>query len=74
MVEIDKVCFGIILLFSLIEFFVNISASIKTLAQIISEGLGLGDKPDYVSVKALSTLIKKETAVYTVKMKAWKKI
>ena len=39
----------------------------KTLAQIIAEGLGLNDKPDYVSVKALTTLIKKETAVYMVK-------
>ena len=36
----------------------------KTLAQIISEGLGLGDKPDYVSVKAMSTVIKKDSAVY----------
>ncbi|CAF0927115.1 unnamed protein product [Adineta ricciae] len=37
---------------------------IKTLSQIISEGLGLGDKPDYISVKAMTTLIKKDTAVY----------
>jgi len=46
-----------------------ILAPIKTLSQIISEGLGLGDKPDYVSVKAMSTLIKKDTAVYMVKKK-----
>jgi len=39
----------------------------KTLGQIISEGLGLNDKPDYVNVKAISTLIKKDTAVYMVK-------
>lgn len=38
----------------------------KTLSQIISEGLGLGDKPDYVSVKAMTTVIKKDTAVYMV--------
>ncbi len=45
-----------------------ISAPIKTLSQIISEGLGLGDKPDYFSVKAITTLIKKDTAVYMVKI------
>ena len=38
----------------------------KTLSQIISEGLGLGDKPDYVSVKAMTTVLKKDTAVYMV--------
>jgi len=42
----------------------NRPATFKTLAQIVAEGLGLGDKPDYVSVKAMSTLVKKETAVY----------
>ena len=41
-------------------------AAMKTLSQIISEGLGLGDKPDYVSVKAMTTVIKKDTAVYMV--------
>ncbi len=44
-----------------------ISAPIKTLSQIISEGLGLNDKPDYVSVKAMTTIIKKDTIVYMVK-------
>lgn len=43
-------------------------APLKTLAQIIVEGLGLGDKPDYVSVKAMSTVIKKDTAVYMVSL------
>jgi replication factor A1 len=38
----------------------------KTFSQIISEGLGLGDKPDYVNVKAMTTIIKKDTAVYMV--------
>ncbi|UJR37326.1 hypothetical protein I4U23_030034 [Adineta vaga] len=42
----------------------NRQTPMKTLSQIISEGLGLGDKPDYVSVKAINTLIKKDTAVY----------
>lgn len=41
-------------------------AVMKTLAQIITEGLGLGDKPDYVSVKAMTTMIKKDNAVYMV--------
>ncbi|CAM4870960.1 unnamed protein product [Rotaria socialis] len=36
----------------------------KTLSQVITEGIGLGDKPDYVSVKAVITIIKKDTAVY----------
>ncbi|CAF1214168.1 unnamed protein product [Adineta steineri] len=42
----------------------NRPTAVKTLAQIIAEGLGLGDKPDYVSVKAMSTLMKKDQAVY----------
>jgi len=42
----------------------NRQTTFKTLSQIIAEGLGLGDKPDYVGVKALCTLIKKETVVY----------
>jgi len=62
--EIDKVVFSF---FSSSNLFKIILAPIKTLSQIISEGLGLGDKPDYVSVKAMSTLIKKDTAVYMVK-------
>lgn len=41
----------------------------KTLSQVISEGLGLGDKPDYVSIKAMATLLKKENAVYMVNSK-----
>ena len=45
---------------------VYLSAVMKTLAQIITEGLGLGDKPDYVSVKAMTTMIKKDNAVYMV--------
>lgn len=44
----------------------NRQTAMKTLSQIISEGLGLGDKPDYVSVKAMSTVMKKDTAVYMV--------
>jgi hypothetical protein len=40
----------------------------KTLSQIITDGIGLGDKPDYVSVKAMTTVIKKDTAVYMVKV------
>ncbi|CAF2246060.1 unnamed protein product [Rotaria magnacalcarata] len=36
----------------------------KTLSQVIADGIGLGDKPDYVSVKAVVTLIKKDSAVY----------
>lgn len=38
----------------------------KTLSQVVSEGLGLGDKPDYFSVKALGTTMKKDSAVYMV--------
>jgi hypothetical protein len=49
-------------------FIIIISAAMKTFSQIASEGLGLGDKPDYVSVKAISTLIKKDAAVYMVKI------
>lgn len=44
----------------------NRQTPFKTLSQIISEGLGLGDKPDYVSVKGMATLVKKDTAVYMV--------
>ena len=44
----------------------NRQTPFKTFSQIISEGLGLGDKPDYVSVKAMATVMKKETAVYMV--------
>ena len=44
----------------------NRQAPFKTLAQIIAEGLGLGDKPDYINVKALLTIIKKDSAVYMV--------
>jgi hypothetical protein len=40
----------------------------KTLSQISSEGLGLSDKPDYISVKAMITSIKKDTVVYMVKI------
>ncbi|CAF4765905.1 unnamed protein product [Rotaria sp. Silwood1] len=42
----------------------NRQTVIKTLSQIVAEGLGLGDKPDYVSVKAITTIIKKDTAIY----------
>ncbi|CAF1163449.1 unnamed protein product [Adineta ricciae] len=42
----------------------NRQAPFKTLAQIIAEGLGRGDKPDYINVKALLTIIKKDSAVY----------
>ena len=38
----------------------------KTIAQIASEGLGLGDRPDYISVKAMCVTIRKDSAVYTV--------
>lgn len=38
--------------------------AIKTFSQVATEGLGLGDKPDYFSIKAMSTAIKKESAVY----------
>lgn len=44
----------------------NRQTPLKTLAQIISEGLGSSDKPDYVSVKAMTTFLKKDTAVYMV--------
>jgi hypothetical protein len=44
-----------------------ISAPIKTISQITSKGLGLGDKPDYVCVKAMITSIKKDNLVYMVK-------
>jgi len=42
----------------------NRQTAMKTFSQIVAEGLGLGDKPDYVSVKAMTTVIKKDTAVY----------
>ena len=41
----------------------------KTFSQVITEGLGLGDKPDYFGVKAMATVIKKDTAVYMVNEK-----
>jgi hypothetical protein len=47
----------------------NRQTAFKTFSQVISEGLGLGDKPDYVNVKAMSTVIKKDTAVYMVNRK-----
>ncbi len=64
MLAVDKVCYSLVLFL-----FIHcvISAPIKTLSQIIAEGLGLSDKPDYISVKALCTLIKRDTAVYMVK-------
>jgi hypothetical protein len=46
----------------------NILAPTKTFSQVIAEGLGLNDKPDYFNVKAMSTMIKKDTAVYMVTM------
>ncbi|CAF1157972.1 unnamed protein product [Rotaria sordida] len=39
-------------------------SAFKTFSQIIAEGLGLDDEPDYVNVKAMSTLIKKDTVAY----------
>jgi hypothetical protein len=47
----------------------NRQTAFKTFSQVISESLGLGDKPDYVNVKAMSTVIKKDTAVYMVNRK-----
>ncbi len=44
----------------------NRQTAFKTFSQIISEGLGLSDKPDYFNIKALNTFIKKDTAVYMV--------
>lgn len=41
----------------------------KTLSQIVTDGLGLNDKPDYFSVKAMATVIKKDSAVYMVRKK-----
>ena len=66
MLAVDKVCYPTLLC----SFHNDLPflAPIKTLSQIISEGLGLGDKPDYISVKAMTTLIKKDTAVYMVKL------
>lgn len=46
------------------------SAPTKTLSQIISEGLGLGDKADYMNVKAVATVIKKDSVVYMVRKKS----
>jgi len=48
----------------------NRQAPFKTFAQIVADGIGLSDKPDYVNVKAMSTLIKKDTAVYMVNKKS----
>ncbi|CAF1246914.1 unnamed protein product [Rotaria sordida] len=42
----------------------NQQVPFKTLSQINTEGLGLNDKPDYINIKATTTLIKKDTAVY----------
>ncbi|CAF3669774.1 unnamed protein product [Rotaria sp. Silwood1] len=42
----------------------NQQAPFKTFSQITAEGLGLNDKPDYINVKAIITVIKKDTAVY----------
>ncbi|UJR08912.1 hypothetical protein I4U23_013166 [Adineta vaga] len=42
----------------------NRQTPFKTFSQIITEGLGLSDKPDYINVKALATIIKKDSAVY----------
>lgn len=36
----------------------------KTFAQIVSEGIGSTDKPEYVMVKAICTSIKKDSVVY----------
>jgi hypothetical protein len=47
----------------------NRQAPFKTFSQIIADGIGSSDKPDYVNVKAMSTLIKKDTAVYMVSKK-----
>ncbi|CAF1562798.1 unnamed protein product [Rotaria magnacalcarata] len=42
----------------------NQQAPFKTLAQITAEGIGLNDKPDYINVKCIITLIKKDSVVY----------
>ncbi len=52
----------------------NRQMAFKTFSQMISEGLGLNDKPDYFSIKAMATLIKKDTAVYMVNKKKTKHI
>ena len=38
----------------------------KTFSQVTSDGLGLNDKPDYFGIKAIATVLKKDTAVYMV--------
>jgi hypothetical protein len=40
----------------------------KTFSQMLSEGLGYHNKADFVYVKAMSTSIKKDTAVYMVSL------
>lgn len=50
-----------------------LTASTKTLSQITSEGLGLGDKADYINVKAVATIIKKDSVVYMVRKKSSQK-
>ena len=45
---------------------IKLLAPTKTLSQILAEGLGLGDKPDYINVKAITTAIKKDSVVYMV--------
>ena len=45
----------------------NYSAPWKTFGQIIAEGIGLGDRPEYICVKGICTLIRKDTAVYRVR-------
>jgi hypothetical protein len=49
------------------------NSAFKTFSQIFAEGLGLGDEPDYPNVKAMSTLIKKDTAVFMVNKEKEKK-
>ena len=50
----------------LITLALALSVHYKTLVQIAAEGLGLGDRPDYINVKAMCVSIRKDTAVYTV--------
>ncbi|CAF1322117.1 unnamed protein product [Adineta steineri] len=42
----------------------NRQASFKTLSQATNDGTGTNDKPDYINVKGICTLIKKESVVY----------
>lgn len=44
----------------------NPKVPFKTLAQIVNEGIGLSDKADYVNVKCIITIIKKDSIVYMV--------